>query len=234
VSSHQWGDRPSRKTQQNGRYGGLIVVGVIIVVILWIIGSNNSKPDVFDSSAPVFSSSGGSVAAPVSNNETVPWDYKIVESTVGDLIGGDMTIGPDNELLPNDDNYATGDKVFVLQFMNADITTRDDNKNDIHLSSWQSIKTYKTQKEADADLANLKQNLTADVDLVGVYKTEYQGKFRHFAIVTLPSGHTVKQPIDEARYAAMKDKKQVKVNLEEIHDFADYDLAMAKFRGWAD
>lgn len=57
---------------------------------------------------------------------------------------------------------------------------------------------------------------------------------RHFAVIELPTGNRIKQPIDEKRYAAMEKKDRVDVVLEEVHDFADYDLAYAKFRGWAD
>ena len=69
--------------------------------------------------------------------------------------------------------------------------------------------------------------------LVGVYKTEYQGKTRNFAVLTLPSGNQIKQPIDEDRYKTLKSLKKVPINVEEIHDYVDYDLAYAKFRGWA-
>jgi len=238
MRNGQSGNRYKRNQQQNSRYVGIVVIGIIGIIILFMIGNSfGSKPDVFSSSESSGFSSGGNGAVSAVDEpkqETVPWDYKIVQSKVGDLIGGDMTIGENNDLLPNDDNYATGDAIWVLQYMNADFTIKDDNKNDIHLSSWDSIKTYRTKEAAEADMNNLKINLTADVDLVGVYKTEYEGKFRSYAVLTLPSGHTIKQPIDDSRYANYKDKKQVKVMLEEVHDFADYDLAMAKFRGWAD
>ena len=39
-----------------------------------------------------------------STSARVPWDYRIIEGTVGDLIGGDMTVLPDNESPPNDNN----------------------------------------------------------------------------------------------------------------------------------
>lgn len=163
----------------------------------------------------------------------VPWDYRVVEGTVGDLIGSDMTVLPDNEMLPNDGNYATGDKIWTLQFMDAELVTDADQKNDIRLSSWAAIKSYGDQKSAIADLKNLKVSITTDVDLVGVYKTKYKNKTRNFAVIELPSGNRIKQPIDDNRYKALEKQKKASVVLEEVHDFADYDSAYAKFRGWA-
>ncbi|KHL93347.1 Gram-positive signal peptide protein, YSIRK family [Paenibacillus sp. IHB B 3415] len=163
----------------------------------------------------------------------VPWDYRVVEGKVGDLIGSDMTVLPDNELLPNDGNYATGDTVWTLQFMDAELVTDADQKNEIRLSSWTTLKSYGDQKTATEDLANLKVSITTDVDLVGVYKTQYQDKTRNFAVLELPSGNRIKQPIDDKRYTALEKQKTASVVLEEVHDFADYDSAYAKFRGWA-
>ncbi|MCE5170044.1 signal peptide protein [Paenibacillus profundus] len=199
----------------------IIAFGVIIFFI--VIASQ-----LFNSGAD----DAGYTSATATN--TVPWDYKIDSATVGDIIGGDMTLLPDNELLPNDNNYATGDKIWTLQYMTAEMIAGNEGRNDVRLSSWEPIKSYPSKQDAEKDLQSLKVNLSADVELLGVYKTEYQGKFRQFAVMTLPSGHTVKQPIDEARYLQLKDKKKVKAVLEEVHDFVDYDLAMAKFRGWAD
>ncbi|WP_040950828.1 hypothetical protein [Gorillibacterium massiliense] len=162
----------------------------------------------------------------------VPWDYKIVENTVGDLVGSDMTVLPDNELMPNDGNYGTGDKIWTLQYMDAEITTDENQRNDIRLSGWTTIKTYKTEKDAQTDMANLKIQVTTDIDVVGVYKTKYKGETRDFAVLELPSGNRIKQPIDDARYSALEKAKTTSVKLEEVHDFADYDLAYAKFRGW--
>lgn len=164
----------------------------------------------------------------------VPWDYKIVEATVGDLVGSDMTILPDNDLLPNDNNYATGDRIWVLQFMDAELTTDENQKNEVRLSSWTTLKTYADQARAEQDLAELKVSITTEVDLVGVYKTEYEGKTRAFAVLELPTGNRIKQPIDDARYTALEKEQKASVVLEEVHDFADYDLAFAKFRGWAE
>ncbi|MNN53148.1 hypothetical protein D3C81_1678850 [compost metagenome] len=152
---------------------------------------------------------------------------------MGDLIGSDMTVLPDNELLPNDGNYATGDKIWTLQFMDAELTTDADQKNEVRLSSWTTIKSYGTQETAAEDLKNLKVSITTDVDLVGVYKTKYQEKTRNFAVLELPSGNRIKQPIDDKRYTALEKAKTASVVLEEVHDFADYDSAYAKFRGWA-
>lgn len=164
----------------------------------------------------------------------VPWDYKIAEATVGDLVGSDMTILPDNDLLPNDNNYATGDRIWVLQFMDAELTTDENQKNEVRLSSWTTLKTYPDQAAAEQDLAELKVSITTEIDLVGVYKTEYEGKTRAFAVLELPTGNRIKQPIDDARYTALEKEKKASVVLEEVHDFADYDLAFAKFRGWAE
>ncbi|MFU1796581.1 signal peptide protein [Paenibacillus azoreducens] len=163
----------------------------------------------------------------------VPWDYRVIEGTVGDLIGSDMTILPDNELIPNDENYATGDKIWALQYMDAELTTDANQRSNVHLSSWSTIKTFKTQEDAEKDMANLKIPVTTEIDLVGVYKTQYKDKTRNFAVLELPSGNRIKQPIDDARYKELEKKKKVSVKLEEIHDFADYDTAYAKFRGWA-
>lgn len=168
------------------------------------------------------------------NATTVPWDYKVESVKVGDLIGGDMTFSPDNELLPNDGNYATGDTIWALKYMTADMVVKDGKRNDVHLSPWKAIKTYPSKQAAEKELKNVKLSLKAEVDLIGVYKTEYQGKYRQFAVITLPSGHTIKQPINQERYSNMKNKKKVTVLLEEVHDMNNYDQAMAKFRGWAD
>lgn len=211
-------------------------VGIIIIAVLVSIGnSRKSKPSVLNTSntqtgAPV----SGTSAVPLASHNTVPWDYKLEEAKVGDLIGGDMTILPENQLLPNDDNYATGDQVWILSYMYAEMDTKEGGRNDVSLSAWKPIKSFRTKEAAQKDIDNLKLQVTSDVDLVGVYKTEFEGKYRQFAILTLPSGHTIKQPVTEDRYNALKNKKQVKVQLEEVHDYSNYDLAMAKFRGWAD
>nr|WP_209863551.1 hypothetical protein [Paenibacillus shirakamiensis] len=163
----------------------------------------------------------------------VPWDYRIVDSTVGDLIGSDMTVLPDNELLPNDGNYATGDKIWTLQYMDAELTTDADKRGDIRLSAWQLIKSYKDEASAKKDLERLKVSVKTDVNLVGVYTTKYKDKTRSFAVLELPSGNRIKQPIDTDMYKTLEKKKKANVILEEVHDFTDYDLAYAKFRGWA-
>ena len=164
---------------------------------------------------------------------TVPWDYRIQQGSVGDLIGSDMTVLPDNELLPNDNNYATGQKVWTLQSMSATLTTDEQGRNDVQLSGWTTLKSYADESSAKADLENLKVSVTTDVDVVGVYKTALNGETRNFAVLELPSGNRMKQPVDDERYGKLKDVKQTAVVLEEVHDFADYDLAYAKFRGWA-
>ena len=164
---------------------------------------------------------------------TVPWDYRIQEGSVGDLIGSDMTVLPDNELLANDNNYATGQQIWTLQSMSATLTTDDQGRNDVQLSGWTTLKSYPDEASAQTDLENLKVSVTTDVDVIGVYKTALNGETRNFAVLELPSGNRMKQPVDDTRYGKLKDAKEVAVVLEEVHDFADYDLAYAKFRGWA-
>ncbi|WP_058304072.1 hypothetical protein [Gorillibacterium timonense] len=165
--------------------------------------------------------------------ESIPWDYRIVENTVGDLVGSDMTVLPDNELLPNDDNYATGDKIWTMQYMDAQMSVNEEQRTDIKLSAWNTIKSYKEKAKAEEDLANLKVTVKTDVGVVGVYKTKYKDKTRNFAVLELPSGNQVKQPIDDDRYKKLEKAKTAEVVLEQVHDFTDYDAAYAKFRGWA-
>ena len=114
--------------------------------------------------------------------------------------------------------------------MDAELTTDANQRNDIRLSSWQTIKSLRT-KTAESDLTNLKVTVKTDVKLVGVYKTTYK---RHQAFCCRSGRAIGSSVIDEKRYAAMEKKDRVDVVLEEVHDFADYDLAYAKFRGWAD
>jgi len=213
----------------------ILLIGIGIIVFAIMVGITNSltksKPTVLQRSSSTGTAQNVSSAGA---RTSVPWDYKVEEAKVGDLIGGDMTILPNNQLLPNDGNYGTGDKVWVLSYMTAEMAARPDGRNDVTLSAWKPIKSFRTQEAAKQDLASLKVEVKTDVDLIGVYKTEYQGAFRQFAMLTLPSGHTIKQPIQEDRYKSFKSKKQVKVVLEEVHDFSDYDQAMAKFRGWAE
>lgn len=196
---------------------------MMLLTLLLLSACSSNQGSVFDSGTAVTSD----------NVARVPWDYRVVESTVGDLIGSDMTVLPDNELLPNDGNYATGDKIWTLQFMDAELITDADQKNEVRLSSWSTIKSYADEKTAAEDLTNLKVSVTTDVDIVGVYKTKYKDKTRNFAVLELPSGNRIKQPIDDERYTALEKKKTASVVLEEVHDFADYDSAYAKFRGWA-
>ncbi|NDI34794.1 hypothetical protein [Chengkuizengella sediminis] len=211
-----------------------VIFGLILFIALSFIGNlfdNDSK--VLETN-PVSSSSGTVSSEAETNTNTLPWDYRVEEGTVGDLIGGDMTVLPDNLLLPNDENYATGDKIWTLQYMNAQMDVLENGSNEVHLSSWKGIKSYKSLEEAEKDLVELKVQIKTEVDLVGVYKTEFEGEFRQFAILTLPTGHDIKQPIDEARYNTLKEKKTVEVYLEEIHSYTNFDLAMAKFRGWVE
>ncbi|WP_407946712.1 signal peptide protein [Paenibacillus tarimensis] len=196
-----------------------------LIMVLLAAGCGNSQSVFYTGSEP-------EEALP--STARVPWDYRIVEGKVGDLVGSDITVLPDNEMLPNDANYATGDPVWTLQYMTAELIAGPDNRNDLVLSSWQTIKSFKTEAEAKSDLEELKVSVTTEVDLVGVYKTEYQGATRNFAVLSLPSGHEIKQPVNDGRYAALKDQKTAKVVLEEVHDYIDYDAAYAKFRGWAE
>jgi hypothetical protein len=222
---------PQRRKNNGMRYLTVIIIGIVVLAVIAGIAQavSDDKPSVLKAS-----NSKKAASAAAAGSATVPWDYKVEEAKVGDLIGADMTITPNNQLLPNDDNYATGDKVWVLSYMTAEMKTNEDGQNDVTLSSWAPLKSFRTAEAAQADLAGLKVEVKADVDLVGVYKTEYQGKFRQFAVITLPTGHSIKQPIPEEKYQSFKDKKQVKVILEEVHDFGDYDMAMSKFRGWAE
>jgi hypothetical protein len=218
-----------------------VLIGVLIVVVISAVaGSLGSKEKgrIVTSmsnapSAPTAASGVPAAAAQGEPSKVVPWDYKVEQKKVGDLINGDMTLQPENELMPNDDNYATGDTVWVLSVMNAVMTTQAGGRNDVTLTAWKPLKTFRDRSAAEADLGKLKESVQTDVELVGVYKTELDGKFREFAVITLPSGQSVKQPIDEARYQDFKSKKQVKALLEIVHDFNDYDQAYPKFRGWA-
>ncbi|GJM74766.1 hypothetical protein HMSSN036_69820 [Paenibacillus macerans] len=182
-------------------------IAVLAVLALSACGGQNS----------VLSTDTGGAETSLTTSR-VPWDYRLVEGTVGDLVGSDMTILPDNDLLPNDNNYATGDKIWVLQFMDAELTTDENQKNEVRLSSWTTLKSYPDQVTAEKDLAELKVSVTTDVNLVGVYKTEYKGQTRNFAVLELPTGNRIKQPIDDARYTALKQAKTASVVLEEVHD----------------
>lgn len=200
------------------------VLAMLLLAVVLLSACSSNEDSVFHT---------GTSAETTDSVSRVPWDYRVVESTVGDLIGSDMTVLPDNELLPNDGNYATGDKIWTLQFMDAEITTDADQKNEVRLSAWSTLKSYPDQATAAEDLKNLKVSITTEVDLVGVYKTKYQEKTRNFAVLELPSGNRIKQPIDDKRYTALEKARKASVVLEEVHDFADYDSAYAKFRGWA-
>jgi hypothetical protein len=203
------------------------MIAGFVLLVLWLTnGLFGHHPSNVFNRAP-------SGAASSTSSQT-PWDYKLEETTVGDLINGDMTLLPDNRLMPNDHNYATGDKVWLLSFMSATMTTGKGGQTNVSLSAWQPIKTYSSKAEADQAIADLKAVVNTEVDLVGVYKTEFQGSTREFAVLTMPTGNQVKQPIDEERYNKLKNEKKAKVVLELVHDYLNYDAAMAKFRGWAD
>lgn len=229
-----WPSRNGRNgpQQPSSRLFSVIVGGVMLIIFLGVVSRSCST----DSGSAVSweqSDTSNSASRQQTQSETVPWDYRLVEETVGDLVGGDMTLLPDEDLLPNDDNYATGDKVWALQYMGAVMKTEEGNRADVTLTAWKPIKSYKTEEAAQGDLDKLKLSLKAEIDLVGVYKTQYQGQTREFAVLTLPSGQTIKQPVDEARYEKLKPLKKVEVMLKEVHDYSDYDMAYAKFRGWA-
>lgn len=203
---------------------------MICILIIWAISSAfHKKPSVLSKTTM------GSAAASTSGvSGEVPWDYQVQQAKVGDLLDGDMILLPNNERISNDQNFATGDQIWVLSYMQAAMKTDSQGKNDVTLSQWKPIKTFKTKEEADKDLAELKVEIKTDVTLVGVYKTEMDGKFRYFAVADLPTGQKVKQPISVERYESFKNKKEVQVILEEVHDFSNYDQSMAKFRGWAE
>lgn len=222
----------------------LMAFGVIILILLgWMVGSAiGHKPQVLQKSITANSSTSGTAASTTTSGTSalstsknvVPWDYKVDEVKVGDLVGDEMVLLPNNELIANDQNYATGDQIYVLSYMSAEMATDSTGRNDVTLSAWKPIKTFKTKEDAAKDIADLKSQLKTEVDLVGVYKTELQGSFRYFAIVKMPTGQTIKQPIQEERYNSFKSKKRVAVVLEEVHDYSNYDQSMAKFRGWAE
>ncbi|UVI30048.1 hypothetical protein [Paenibacillus spongiae] len=224
-----------KRRPQGGNDGSrllpLLFGGIFFIIIIGIF--SNSSLFSGSESSPVMDSADYMTTAVAEDTTALPWDYRVVEGTVGDLIGSDMTVLPDNDLLPNDNNYATGDKVWTLQYMAAHMITNSNGRNDVTLTGWKPIKSFKSEAAAKADLDKLKIQLNSEVDLVGVYKTELDGKQRQFAVLTLPSGNQIKQPIDEQRYESLKDAKKVNVILEEVHDFANYDMAYAKFRGWA-
>lgn len=217
----------------------LVLLAIFVIIVVWMFtGLFKAKPSVLgnnyahtDANRPVVQTQTSPAA---DDREVVPWDYRLEQKQVGDLLNGDMALLPENQLLPNDDNYATGDQVWVLEDMEAVLTPRPDGSNDVSLTAWKPVKSYRAKTAADDDLARLKEQVQTEVPLVGVYKTELDGKFREFAVLTLPSGNAVKEPIDETRYADMKDKKQVKVKLEVVHALNDYDQAMPKFRGWSE
>ncbi|WP_244163287.1 hypothetical protein [Paenibacillus pectinilyticus] len=209
----------------------LLAVGMIgVILIVWLISmAFNKKPAVLSSSA-----SGNSATVSTNLTGEVPWDYQVQQVKVGDLIDGDMVLLPGNERISNDQNFATGDTIWVLDYMQATMKADSQGKNDVTLSQWKPIKSYKTKEDADKDIAELKAEIKTDVKLIGVYKTELDGSFRYFAVAELPTGQKVKQPISEERYTNFKSKKEVEVVLEEVHDYTDYDQSMAKFRGWAE
>ncbi|RUS46992.1 hypothetical protein [Cohnella sp. AR92] len=206
-----------------------IISGIVLVLVLGSCGYDHQS-SVFTTSSSVTSTIPDDQSA---NHTRVPWDYRIVQGTVGDLVGSDMTLLPDNVLLPNDNNYATGDAVWTLQFMDAQIATDARNRSQINLSSWITLKSYKDEQSAEKDIAELKETIVTEVDLVGVYKTEKAGETRQFAVITMPSGNAVKQPVSAEKYEALKKQTKAKVNVEQVHDFENYDTVYAKFRGWA-
>ncbi|WP_235549684.1 hypothetical protein [Paenibacillus sp. Soil766] len=209
----------------------LLAVGLIgVIVIIWLFSM------IFDKKPSVLSQTTSGNISSTSNYAPgdVPWDYQVQQVKVGDLIDGDMVLLPNNDRMSNDQNFATGDSIWVLSFMQASMKVDSQGKNDVTLSQWKPIKSFKTKEEADKDLVELKVEIKTDVKLIGVYKTELDSQFRYFAVVELPTGQKVKQPIPEERYKAFKDKKEVSVVLEEVHDYTDFDQSMAKFRGWAE
>ncbi|WP_256217294.1 hypothetical protein [Paenibacillus sp. OV219] len=209
---------------------GLRLYGLTLLVLLagLLLGACASdQKSVFNVSADDMATEDSAATG------AIPWDYRIVQGKVGDLVGSDMVILPDNTLMANDSNYATGDDIWTLQYMTAEMSSDVSGSNSIKLSAWNPIKSFKSEASAKEDLAKLKLSLQTEVPLVGVYKTSFQGKTRDFAVITLPSGNQLKQPIDDKRYEKLKSLKNVMINVEEVHDYLNYDLAYAKFRGWA-
>ncbi|AZN42009.1 hypothetical protein [Paenibacillus albus] len=206
------------------RLYGLTLLVLLTVLLLGACASDQQS---------VFTSGSDVVTDEVAAGKEIPWDYRIVQGKVGDLVGSDMVILPDNSLMANDSNYATGDDIWTLQYMTAEMAADASGSNSIKLSAWNPIKSFKSEAGAKEDLAKLKLSLQTEVPLVGVYKTSYQGNTRDFAVITLPSGNQLKQPIDDKRYDKLKSLKNVMINVEEVHDYLNYDLAYAKFRGWA-
>ncbi|MFD1953831.1 signal peptide protein [Paenibacillus thailandensis] len=230
---NHYGYRKPDGPSGSGRFLSLAFGAIVFIIIMSVLFNACSSSNYGGSSVSWSSSDNAGTAGQAKQETTVPWDYRIAEAEVGDLIGQDMTVLPDNELMPNDGNYGTGDKIWALQYMDAEMTTDSDGKNEIKLSAWRTIKTFKTKEEAEADMNKLKVRIKTETKLVGVYKTEYNGETRQFAVLELPSGNRVKQPIDAERYGALKSADKANIILEEVHDFADYDLTYAKFRGWA-
>lgn len=214
-----------RSTTSAGQVMGIIFALIVLFIVLAQCGQDSS-------------SNGGSASyveyeSDADDPGAVPWDYRIVDGTVGDLIDGDMTILPDQLLMANDKNYATGDKVSVLEYMSATLNEDGEGRAGVALSAWRPIKSYKLRSDADADLDRLKVTLETKVELIGVYKTTLGDEAREFAVVSLPSGQRVKQPIDDDRYAQLKTAAEANILLEEVHDYRNYDLVYSKFRGWA-
>lgn len=214
-----------------GRLTSFLIFGCIFIFAIWVIGNLfHTHPQTASNTTSGTKTSN----AQQGNQTTVPWDYKVEQVTVGDLINGDMTISPDNQLLANDNNYATGDKIWTLSYMSATMKMDSTGRTDATLSAWVPVKSYKTEDAAQKDLSNLKDQIETDVNLVGTYKTSEGSQIRDFAVITLPSGNDMKQPISEERYNNFKNKKTVKVTLEEVHSYENYDNSMAKFRGWSE
>ena len=73
----------SRKGGDTSRIFGFVVVAIIVIIFIGIVSNIGGKEyDVYDAS---YESSG--YDSTPANEHTVPWDYKIQEMTVGDLIG---------------------------------------------------------------------------------------------------------------------------------------------------
>lgn len=119
---------------------------MMLLTVLLLSACSSNQGSVFDSGTAETSDS---VAR-------VPWDYRVVESTVGDLIGSDMTVLPDNELLPNDENYATGDKIWTLQFMDAELITDADQRNEVRLSYGRPLNRIPMKKQQSRILPTLR------------------------------------------------------------------------------
>ena len=96
----------------------------------------NKKPSVLTSAE----------SASIQTGE-VPWDYQVQQVKVGDLIDGDMVLLPNNDRISNDQNFATGDSILVLSYMQATMKVDDQGKNDVTFRNGSRSKLLKPKKK---------------------------------------------------------------------------------------